>query len=491
MLCLRNRLMLLLAVGAAITAFLPAQPLDSQGASLPDATRRAIESQIEKAEGKRGRFGLLVQDLDSGEVLLSHRADEALAPASNMKLVTTVAALELLGADFEYVTRVMGRGAAADGAWQGDLCLVGGGDPNLSGRFYNNDPLALFKAWAAQLAAKGIARVTGDLQFDTSLFGGEAYCEGWPKDDQYTKWYCAEVSALAFNDNCVGLRVLPGQADKPGQVELVPPTAYAGIVNQTQTRAGRKAAEIGILRPRDQNTITVKGTVYEKSSWGYTTDVTVHDPAQYAATVFRETLQACGIRVEGNVVSTVLTADRLPGYSVLVEHRSKLSQALVPINTNSQNLHAEMLLRMLGVAYAGKGTFKTGCAAVQEFLTNEGLWTADMRVLDGSGLARDDRVSARLLATLLARTAGKPHFEAFRASLAVAGETGTLDDRLNDPATKGKVFAKTGYINGVRALSGYILAGKRRYAFSMLMNDCLYTRETQDEIVKLLARAGT
>ncbi|MCB9934224.1 MAG: D-alanyl-D-alanine carboxypeptidase/D-alanyl-D-alanine-endopeptidase [Planctomycetes bacterium] len=465
-------------------------PVRSDNAGLDATTRSAILAKLQKAEGKRGTAGCVILDLDSGETLLSHNADTALIPASNMKLVTTLTALDQLGGDFEFVTRVLADGKVEGGALNGDLLVIGGGDPNLSGRFYENDPLALFKAWAARLKQTGITSISGDLKYDSTLFGGESFCEGWPQDDQYIKWYCAEVSALAFNDNCVGIRVIPTSAGKPAKIEVMPETAYVTIVNETTTARGKKGAEIGIVRPRGENTITVKGTVYEQATWGYFIDVTVHDPAAYAATVLKETLAREGVSLKGAIKPVTLSNQDMQRCTLLIEHRASLLQALKPINTNSQNLHAEMLFRQLGLRYSGKGTFKTGRAAVEAYLTEQKLLTDGIHIEDGSGLARDNRVTPNLLVKLLKRAAADERFEALRDSLAVGGEAGTLEKRLTDKSVKGKVFAKTGYINNVRSLSGYLFAGKRRFAFSMLMNDCVYTKQMQDEILEILAKAA-
>ena len=462
----------------------------SANAGLDATTRNGILAKLGKAEGKRGTAGCVILDLDTGETLLSHNADKALLPASNMKLVTTITALDQLGTDFEFVTRLLADGSVKDGALNGNLCVIGGGDPNISGRFHNDDPLAIFKDWAAQLKKAGVTRVTGDLKFDSTLFGGDAYSEGWPQDEQYLKWYCAEVTALAFNDNCVGIRVIPTSAGKPAKIEVIPETAYVQIVNETTTAAGKKGAEIGILRPRDGNVITVKGKVYEQATWGYYTDVTVHDPARYAATVLKETLEHEGISVQGKIEPVTLTNEDAKRCSILVEHRAGLLQALQPINTNSQNLHAEMLFRQLGLRYAGKGTFKTGQAAVTAYLSEQGLLTDGITIEDGSGLGRGNQITPKLLVKLLQKVAERDDFASFEASMAVGGETGTLEKRLTDKSVRGKVIAKTGYINGVRSLSGFLFAGKRRFAFSMLMNGCVYTKQMQDEILETLAKAA-
>ncbi|MBZ0134927.1 MAG: D-alanyl-D-alanine carboxypeptidase/D-alanyl-D-alanine-endopeptidase [Planctomycetes bacterium] len=458
--------------------------------AIDKSSRSEITARLTKAEGKRGTAGCVIIDLDSGETILSQNADKALTPASNMKLLTTIAALDQLGPDFEFVTRVMSKGTVKEGTLTGDLCIMGGGDPNISGRFYEDDPTALFKQWAGKLKSAGITKVTGNLEYDSTLFGGDAYCDGWPQDEQYIKWYCAEVSALAFNDNCIGIRVLPTKPGQAAKIEVIPETAYVTIVNETRTAAGRKGAEIGIVRPHGTNTITVKGTVYEQATWGYFTDVTVTDPAGYAATVFKETLAREGVTVQGGIKATTLTNEAMQGYDVRVEHRAPLIQALTPINTNSQNLHAEMLFRQLGVRYAGKGTFKTGRAAMEAFLNEHGLLTDGVHITDGSGLARGNDVSANLIVKLLQLAAAGEYFAAFKDSLAVGGETGTLEKRLGDKSVAGKVYAKTGYINNVRSLSGYLITDNRRLAFSMLMNDCVYTKQMQDEILEVLAKAA-
>jgi D-alanyl-D-alanine carboxypeptidase/D-alanyl-D-alanine-endopeptidase (penicillin-binding protein 4) len=304
------------------------------------------------------------------------------------------------------------------------------------------------------------------------------------------KWYCAQVSALAFNDNCVGIRVMPAKAGQKGRIEVIPPTSYVTIINQTKTAAGKKGANIGIIRKRGSNTITVKGTVYEKATWGYFTDVTVNDPAAYAATVLYETLEANGVAFAGNLKPVMLTNDWLKGSKLLVDHKFSLAIALKPVNTNSQNLHAEMLYRQLGLHLAGKGTFATGKAAIEKFLDGAGIGYAGCVFDDGSGMSRSNRITANGTVELLKYMSERDDFEVYQSSLAVGGESGTLKKRLKEKSVSGKVFAKTGYINGVRSLSGYVFTGKRRIAFSMLMNNCVYTKQTQDEILVLLAKAA-
>lgn len=460
----------------------------SEPTPLSAKARADIQAQLTKAEGRRGTAACVIVDLESGRTLFSSKADTPLSPASNMKLVTSVAALKLLGGDFHFTTRLLADAEVRNGNLAGPLYVLAGGDPNLSGRFHDGDPLAVYRGWAAKLKEAGITHIEDGLRFDSALFGGPTYGDGWPQDDQYVRWYCAEVSAFAFNDNCVGIRVLPGEAGKPGRIEVIPPTAHLNVINETTTLAGRKGAEIGVLRPRGTNNITVRGRVYEKATWGYFTDVTVHDPALYAATVLRETLEAEGVRVSGSVEPFTLRGDDVKNCRLIHEHRFPLLQALAPINTNSQNLHAEMLFRQLGLRHSGKGTFNTSRAAVEAFLGEKGWMRPGVVISDGSGLSRDNRVTAGMLVELLKEMEGSPHFESFRDSLAVAGESGTLARRLNDRSLRGNVYAKTGYIRGVRALSGYLLTENRRLAFSMLMNGCSNDKAAQDEILKILGR---
>ncbi len=454
-----------------------------------ETAAESVAARLKRAEGRSGTAAVVVIDLADGKTLLSHNADMLLTPASNMKVLTSAAALCTLGAGFEFVTRVYSRGEIKDSVLEGDLCLVGGGDPNLSGRFYRGDVLKLFREWATRLKESGIGRVKGDLLFDSSLFGGPSFCEGWPQDGQYLNWYCAEVSALAFNDNCLGIKVTPGKEGEPARIEITPATAFVKVINETKTVAGRKAIAVGVSRPRGANVFTVKGTVPGGATWGYSGDFTVTDPALFTATVFAETLKAEGLEVTGQIMPFTMTADELPKFTVRLEHKSTLVQALLPVNTNSQNLHAEMLLRHLGVAFAGKGTFKTGEAALLDFLARQKLSREGTVAVDGSGLAAANRVTANQLAGVLKLMASRKDAEVFKKTMAVGGETGTLEKRMKDRLLKGKVFAKTGYIAGVNALSGYLETGGRTLAFAMLMNNCVDARAALDDIVLMLARA--
>jgi serine-type D-Ala-D-Ala carboxypeptidase/endopeptidase (penicillin-binding protein 4) len=463
----------------------------SQATALSAAERNSLNQQVQRAEGRRGQVAMLVKDLDTGRVLYSHEPGRSLIPASNMKVVTSALALKSLGADFEFVTRVYADGPIQGGVVRGNLHVLAGGDPNISGRFHDNDPLAIYRDWAGQLKRAGVREVSGDLRYDSSLFGGDSFHSGWPQDDQYVRWYCAEVSAFAFNDNCVAVRVMPTTAGRPARIEVIPPTSYVRIVNETRTEPGNQGARIGVLRPRGSNVITVRGTVFERATWGFQTDVTVHDPARYAATVLRETFEAEGIAIRGEVVPKVLSAEDADNARVLVEHRSRLVDALPPINANSQNLHAELVFRQLGLRYAGKGTFLTGRAAAEDLLRRHGWWEDGLVISDGSGLARDNRITATLLVRMLEDMAKSDAYEAFRDSLAVSGESGTLERRLRGQDVRGKVYAKTGYIRNVRALSGYVLTDDRRFVFAILMNNCAHSLEVRDELAQILARAAS
>lgn len=463
-------------------------PAQSQSTPLPDATKAAVTARLTQAMAKRGQASCVVLDLTNGDTLLDFNGDVPLAPASNMKVLTSAAALCLLGKDYEFSTRVLARGGISGGTLSGDVCIVGGGDPNISGRFYNDDSLTLFRQWAEKLKAAGISAVSGDLLYDSTLFGGEAFNRGWPQDDQYNRWYCAEVSALAFNDNCINVKVTPGKVGEAANVELMPKTAYCTIINETKTVAGKGAALIDLRRERGSNVIRVKGNVPASGAGGFVGEISVSDGASFAATVFRETLEAAGIKVSGKTSAHTLSASELGEFKLMVEHRAKLLDAIKPVNTNSQNLHAEMLLRQLGLAFAGKGTFKTGTAALQNWLDKRGLWQDGMAIVDGSGLAARNRVTARALASVLALMDKREEAESWRASMAVSGESGTLKKRLNGKL-KGKVVAKTGYISGVRALSGYLECGKRRVAFSMLFNDCGNPTECEQDVLEALVAA--
>jgi len=441
--------------------------------------------------GSQVQISAVVIDLDNDKVIFSHNGERALIPASNQKVLVTAAALDNLGLDFTLDTDLRARGNLKDGVLDGDLVLIGRGDPNISGRDHDGDITWVLKHLVSGLHELGITRVTGKLYFDDSYFSGERIHKDWPTD-QSLRWYEAEISALTLNDNCITVQVAPGAAGSAASVSLLPDTKYVSIdKNETQTINSRSDPKIGWTRPSDENRLRVWGTI-SNSRGVYQSDCTVSDPAQFCAFVMLETLAAQGIAIEGGLQRAHREMQNWDDFALIKRNSSDLAATLYICNEHSQNLYAENLFRIIGREGMGEGTFAAGEAAVLHFLEQNDIPHTGLTMSDGSGLADSNRVSANTLARVLSTIAKHDDYAVYRSTLPVAGHTGTLRRRMRGgDASHANVHAKTGTINGVSALSGYVNARSgKRYAFSIIVNNYRSSavRVIDDFVQKLAAK---
>ena len=402
---------------------------------------------------------------DRAAPLLAVAPDAVRIPASNAKLLTAAAAVVLLGEDFHFETMI---GKTPDGA----LVVTGGGDPNLSGRFFAGDPARVLRLMARDVVAKGVREAT-ELVLDASRFDDEYVHAGWPRD-QIERWYCAPVAALVYNDSCWDVTVFPRERSGAGaRVEVQPALLRASVANRCETiTVGQHVVHIG--RGRDTD-LEVRGRILRTSA-GVSGHVAVKDPVVFFGRGLAAALEAEGVRVTGGV-----RRGRAARQTPLVAYRSDLKRTLKVMLTNSQNLYAECTLKRLGA-----GSFASGAEAVLSALARLEVDRAGVVVADGSGLARSNRVTARVLYATLLAMRGRPIFV---EALAAGGE-GTLRRRYRELSTR--VRAKTGTIRGVRSLSGYVTGrGGHRYVFVILANgrSARSARQVQDRVVRILADA--
>jgi D-alanyl-D-alanine carboxypeptidase/D-alanyl-D-alanine-endopeptidase (penicillin-binding protein 4) len=407
-----------------------------------------------------------------------------------MKLVPTAAALDAFGPDDRLRTTVETAGRL-DGMGRilGDVYLVGRGDPNLSGRFSDGRITAAFELLADALKTQGVRRVEGRLVGHEGLFKGDRRGHDWAWED-LVWWYGAEVSALAFNDNSADLKVTPGE--RPGDPVLVernPVSSYYRVVSTATTSPAGMAADLRLDRPLGSNLIRISGT-FPVGLTPWQNSVALEDPARYAATVFGEVLASRGILVGGGVDTS---SDPLPpGTRVLATYDGQpLSEVLKAVNKPSQNLHAEMLLRLLGARLKSDGSVESGHAAAEEFLLRAGVHPDRWALQDGSGLSRSDLLSAHEMVSLLVAMDRHRYADVFRASLPIAGVDGTLKNRMRGTPAEGRVIAKTGSISHVNALAGYVTprSGERLALYIVANHNAVSGSEVtsaMDEICNLL-----
>jgi D-alanyl-D-alanine carboxypeptidase/D-alanyl-D-alanine-endopeptidase (penicillin-binding protein 4) len=462
--------------------------------------RERVEGVLKNPHARQASWGILVEDRDTGEVLYERDADRLFTPASNTKLFTSVAALALLGPDYRFHTTLESGGALGDdGRLSGDLVLVGRGDPDLSNRKFPfawkaefDGPVDKFLAELADAAvAKGLRVVDGDIVADDSYFLYDPVPAGWSFGDLYFT-YGAPVSAIAFNDNSVNIEVRPGLKEGDAAAASVEPAAASPtILNAIKTASVGSKLEFGVTHAAQSGFFYVFGTIpvgHEPARL----DLAMQDPAQTAAATLKQLLQARGVRVRETIrvvhgtpavtcqgiraqviLQACLAAAPPKNSLVLAEHVSPpLVEGVRVMNKISHNLHSELYLRAIAREKKGVGATDPGVWAVEDFLKSIGIAEGDVNLTDGSGLSENNLVAPRAVVALLRYAAQQPWGADFISTLPIAGVDGTLEDRLRGTAAARGVWAKTGGLDRVHALSGYAttLTGEH-LIFSILENN--------------------
>jgi serine-type D-Ala-D-Ala carboxypeptidase/endopeptidase (penicillin-binding protein 4) len=434
--------------------------------------------------------GIQVVELESGRVVAQRNPHVPLAPASNMKLFTTAAAIDLLKPGFEVTTAVYARGNVdASGTLSGDLKVVGRGDPTIGGRFHDGAATAVLQQWAADLKRAGIKTVTGDLIFEFGYFDTDYIHPTWPRD-QLVAWYEAPISAFSMQEGCVEVRVLPSSPGKPCVVQLEPPTSYMQVENSCRTGGGLPY----ITRKLGTNTVIVRGGVPARSG-ATEVFITIENPVHYFAQVTNETFQRAGIRIQGKIA--LVARDGRPDWRMVTKHTTPLNILIYVVNKKSQNHYAEQVLKMIGAETRQEGSWDAGNAEVKEWMTTKiGVSANEFFPVDGSGMSRNNRASANAFISLLRYMWKSPWREEFVSSLPYTGDPDSkFGNRLKRPPYARQVYAKTGYISGVIGLSGYVHAQSGKvYAFSFLFNryrvGVFAVYNLQDAILKEIITSG-
>ncbi len=455
-------------------------------------TIQAKIAQYLKRPGIRSTdWGIEVAEANS-KVLLAVNPDKPFRPASVLKVLTTATALEKLGPDFKLRTSAETNGTLQpDGTLLGDVILVGRGDPNLvdpSGELLEKSGL---QELAEKLHALGIQRITGDVVGDDSYFDLNSHGEGWTARD-LKSIYGAPINALGINNNVFWIHASPTKANRLVNVSVEPRTSYFRIRNLGVTGSTKAKRTMYARVIPGTKTLVISGVL--PVGQGYSQHILLERPGEVTATVFKEELQRQGISIGGGV--QVVHYGELPPearrkWKQLAEHESPpLIRGVEIINKRSQNLHAEMLLRTLGAEFRGIGTDEAGLEVVKDFIVAAGIDTQGISLKDGCGLSRDNLVTPRFQTSLLLTLSNRPYFDLFLNTLAVSGTDGTLKRRLAAQPVRGSIHAKTGTLNGVSTLSGYMKTRSgRMLAFSIFANNAAASmsrvKKTIDEICSL------
>ena len=443
-----------------------------------------LDAMLAQPQFSNARWGISVIRVKDGRVLYERNGDKLFTPASNMKVYTTAVALDLLGVDFRWRTSVYANTHAdAAGTINGDLVLYGRGAPDLVSSTTSDNGNSL-EALAQMLVERGVKRVRGNIVGDESYFRGQATGDGWQWND--LQWYYgAEASALSIDGNSVELGITSASkfGDKPA-VAVRDNTDYFEITNNLATSERSSEYRIGIHKNLSDNKVTVWGTV-PVGARGYGANLSVHNPAEWAARLFMKLLVAKGIIVDGAATSRnsrVAENERFDpqGKTELAFVTSKsLAEIARFTNKYSINLYAELILRTLGRQASSNseaqepgreiGDEETGAKQIRTWMSRTPS-SASLAIHDGSGLSRLNLVTPLATAQLLVAIQKSHAAYSFMDSLPISGVDGTLQGRL--ASLQGRVHAKTGALIYDHSLSGYAsTSGGEWLAFSIMSND--------------------
>lgn len=446
---------------------------------------------IENSRANNAFWSVIVRDT-TGKILEGYNFSKLIRPASNLKLLTSAAILDQLGPDYTYTTKVYGLGYQAGDTWQGDIIIRGVGDPSISGEFYREDRFHVFDKFFSALYSRGIREINGNLVGNDVFFDKKPYPEGWSWQD-LSFYYGVEISALSFNNNAVDLTVYAdGDIGDTPRIEWFPfDTDYVEFVNEQVITPPDSEYDEFYRRMLGSNTIILRSKLpkgyVEKES------LSINNAPLFFLDTFKKYLEDGNISLNGRII-----VDSQPQqwnddqYQVLAEHTSvPLRKLIRQINKGSDNFYSEMLLKTMAAEhFDAAGSTELGISLVKDFAASMQVDTTELEMEDASGMASSTLITVEDLSRMLIEMRDHPQFEVYKNSLSVSGVDGSLENRFGK-SLRGKIFGKTGYVSGVRSLSGYMKTSTgQTLVFSVVTNN--YTTKTsyidhvQEEIIQNL-----
>ncbi len=419
-----------------------------------------IDAIINHSSLNKVQFSIHIIKADSGRAVYSHNATEPLVPASNMKIITSAAALKFLGANYKYRTTI--------GLCDDTLVVIGGGDPLFGDKDtdakYGREADWVFEDIIAALKRRRIKNIS-DIIIDSGIFDDQRVHPGWP-EKELNKPYACEVSGLNFNGNCIDI-----SAKKIGKrvaVYIEPKTAFIKFTNKV-IPISKGTSTIGSYRNSRPNEIVIHGKC--RSTIGPYA-VAIERPAVFFGFLLAEHLAKAGIKTKGQLIEKAVADDCK--VTILTEYSTPLADCLARCNKDSFGLAAEALVKTIAAnsSITGKyGGWAVGRRIISQYLAGLDIDRNQFYIADGSGLSRQNELSAYAITTVLSDVYKSGNWPLYKASLAIGGVDGTISTYFREQKYKGKIVGKTGYIAGVKSFSGVCSADNGDYIFSILTNN--------------------
>jgi D-alanyl-D-alanine carboxypeptidase/D-alanyl-D-alanine-endopeptidase (penicillin-binding protein 4) len=425
---------------------------------------------------KKVQFAVNIIKADTGQRVYSYNANKAMTPASNMKIITSAAALKYLGPDYEFKTVV--------GLLNSDLVIIGSGDPLLADKEndakYARPPGWLIDDITSKLKQQNISTLN-NIIVDTTVFDNQRVHPHWPEND-LNKWWACEISGLNFNDNSIEIIVKNLNGNPILNIE--PKTGFVQITNQVQTISSGSGAVGAYRTPGSPNVLTIKGKCKDQEG---PLQVAIECPAGFFMYVLSERLISAGITLKGQLIEKGVEINK--NFKKIAEYKTPLTDCLARCNKDSFGLVAESLLKTVAAHTLGGsgGSWQVGQKVLTDYLTSLSVSQSEFNIDDGSGLSRENKLSANCLTAVLLDMYKSKNWAVYRDSLATAGTDGTIKKYFNEELYKGRIFGKTGYISGVKSFSGICCTNKGDFLFSILTEgDNGQTRDAINDIVKAI-----
>jgi D-alanyl-D-alanine carboxypeptidase/D-alanyl-D-alanine-endopeptidase (penicillin-binding protein 4) len=433
-------------------------------------------------EFDRAFWSVLVRPLGSTDNLYALNPQKLMLPGSAMKIITAAAAAERFGWDHRFETRVVTTADVDAGMLDGDLVIVGSGDPSISER---SDHPGTLKLIAKQVHDAGVVHIHGGVIGDDDLFDDKGWGDGWTLDNM-PYGYSAPVAALLYNEGSVDLVITAGAAaGDPVAIVTRPEGSGLDVENRLVTVEETGTGRLTLRRFPGSSKLIVQGQIPAKAP-PFVRTASVDNPTRFFAAAFRDALIAEGVEVMGEVadIDDLASRPRLAeAHTVATWQSPPLGEIINSMMKVSQNQYAEMLFNLVG-----------GRSAVQQILRGWGLADDSYVIGDGSGLSRYNYVSSETLVRVLQRMqTDQRHSPAYLNALPAAGRDGTLAGRLAGTAAEGRVRAKTGTVDNVRAIAGYVeSATGELLVFSIIANNFTVANSVVDAAAdKALVRLAT